>query len=127
MDMVQFKVLTTNQWTNFVASVESNVPGLTKDQVLSEYKDVFTGLGRLKVEPIKIHLKEGAKPCRSPCRRVPIAMRQKFKDELDSLEHKDVLRKLKPNEVPEWLNSFVCPVKDDEMMVVSGYAYTLQA
>ena len=40
-------------------------------------------------------------------------MRQKFKDELDSLEHKDVLRKLKPNEVPEWLNSFVCPVKDD--------------
>ena len=24
-----------------------------------------------------------------------------------------MLRKLKPNEVPEWLNSFVCPVKDD--------------
>ena len=40
-------------------------------------------------------------------------MRQKFKDELDSLEHKDVLRKLEPIEVQEWLNSFVCPVKDD--------------
>ena len=111
--MVQFKVPTTNQWTNFVGSVESNVPGLTKDQVLSEYKDVFIGLGRLKVDPIKMHLKEGAKPCRRLCRRVPIAMRQKFKDELDSLEHKDVLRKLKPIEVQEWLNSFVCPVKDD--------------
>ena len=95
MDMVQFKVPTINQWTNFVGSVESNVPGLTKEQVFTEYKDVFTGLGRLKMDPITIHLKEGAKPCRRPCRRVPITMRQKFKDELDSLEHKDVLRKLK--------------------------------
>ena len=113
MDMVQFKVPTTNQWSNYVGTVESKVPGLTKEQILTEYNDVFSGLGRLKVEPIKIHLKEGARPCRRPCRRVPIAMRQKFKDELDSLEHRDVLRKLKPNEVPEWLNSFVCPVKDD--------------
>ena len=113
MDMVQFKVPTTNQWSDHVGSVESNMPGLTKEQILSEYQDVFTGLGRLKVDPIKIHLTQGAKPCRRPCRRVPIAMRQKFKDELDSLEDKDVLRKLKPNEVPEWLNSFVCPVKDD--------------
>ena len=109
MDMVQFKVPTTNQWSNYVGTVESKVPGFTKEQILTEYNDVFSGLGRLKVEPIKIHLKEGARPCR----RVPIAMRQKFKDELDSLEHRDVLRKLKPNEVPEWLNSFVCPVKDD--------------
>ena len=113
MDMVQFKVPTTNQWSNYVGEIDSKVPGLTKEQILSEYKDVFTGLGRLKVEHIKIHLKEGARPCSRPCRRVPIAMRQKFKEELDSLEHKLVLRKLKPNEVPEWLNSFVCPVKDD--------------
>ena len=47
--MVQFKVPTTNQWTNFFGSVESNMHGLTKDQVLNEYKDIFTGLGRLKV------------------------------------------------------------------------------
>ena len=76
MDMAQFKVPTTNQWSNYVGTIESKVPGLTKDQILREYKDVFTGLGRLKVEPIKINLKEGARPCR----RVPITMRQKFKD-----------------------------------------------
>ena len=113
LDMVQFKVPTTNQWSNYVGTVDTQVSGLTKEQVLKDYQDVFSGLGRLKVEPVKIHLTEGAKPCRRPCRRVPIAMRQKFKDELDSLEHRDVLRKLKPNEVPVWLNSFVCPVKDD--------------
>ena len=57
--MVQFKVPTTNHWSNYVGTVESKVPGLTKEQILTEYKDVFTGLGRLKVEPIKIHLKGG--------------------------------------------------------------------
>ena len=41
MDMVQFKVPTTNQWSNYVGTVESKVPGLTKEQILSEYKDVF--------------------------------------------------------------------------------------
>ena len=116
--MVQFKVPTTAYWSDEVSSIETPQSGLTKEQVLKEYKDVFTGLGRLKVEPVKIHLKEGAKPCRRPCRRVPVAMRQKFKDELDNLENRDVLRKLKPNEVPEWLNSFVCPVKDDNSLRV---------
>ena len=47
-----------------------------------------------------------------------MVMRQKFKDELDNLENRKVLRKLKPNEVPEWLNSFVCPVKDDNSLRV---------
>ena len=117
LDMVQFKVPTTTCWSDEINTMELT-SGLTKEQVLEEYKDVFTGLGRLKVEPIKIHLKEGAKPCRRPCRRVPVAMRQKFKDELDNLEGRKVLRKLKPNEVPEWLNSFVCPVKDDNSLRV---------
>ena len=80
LDMVQFKVPTTNQWSYYVGTVDTQVSGLTKEQVLKDYQDLFSGLGRLKVDPIKIHLTEGAKPCRRPCRRVPIAMRQKFKD-----------------------------------------------
>ena len=66
MDMVQFKVPITNQWSNYVGEIQSKVPGLTKDQILSEYKDVFTGQGRLKVEPIKIHLKEWPDPAGDP-------------------------------------------------------------
>ena len=100
-----------SQWTEGETSIdEASSPsslssGLTKDEVLERFKEVFTGLGRLKVEPVKIHLTKDAKPVRRPCRRVPIAIRGKFKDELDSLCKQKVLTKLDKNEVTEWLNS----------------------
>ena len=74
MDLVQFKVPTTSQWTDYVSSIEPSTPntqpiqskeptsiqkGITKDQVLAKYKKVFTGLGRLKVTPVKITLNLG--------------------------------------------------------------------
>ena len=101
-----------SQWTEGETAIDeasspSSLPsGLTKDEVLERFKEVFTGLGRLKVEPVKIHLTKDAKPVRRPCRRVPIAIRGKFKDELDSLCKQKVLTKLDKNEVTEWLNSF---------------------
>ena len=82
------------------------------------FKEVFTGLGRLKVEPVKIHLTKDAKPVRRPCRRVPIAIRGKFKEELDSLCKQKVLTKLDKNEVTEWLNSFVNVDKEDTSLRV---------
>ena len=74
MDFVQFKVPNTCQWSDYVSSIEPSTSnatpnestaicqGITKDQVLSKYNKVFTGLGRLKVTPVKIHLKPGVKP-----------------------------------------------------------------
>ena len=113
MQLVRFSMPIVSQWTEGETSIDEAsgpVPissGLTKDEVLEGFKEVFTGLGRLKVEPVKIHLTKDAKPVRRPCRRVPIAIRGKFKDELDSLCKEKVLTKLDKNEVTEWLNSFV--------------------
>ena len=70
------------------------------------------------MEPVKIHLTKDAKPVRRPCRRVPIAIRGKFKDELDSLCKQKVLTKLDKNEVTEWLNSFVNVDKEDTSLRV---------
>ena len=114
MDLVQFKVPTTSQWTDYVSSIEPSTPntqpiqskeptsihkGITKDHVLAKYKKVFTGLGRLKVPPVKIHLKPGVEPQQKPCRRVPIAIRGQFKDELDSMEGQGTITKLDKNTV----------------------------
>ena len=91
MQLVRFSMLIVSHWTEGETSIdEASSPtsissGLTKDEILERFKEVFTGLGRLKVEPVKIHLTKDAKPVRRPCRRVPIAIRGKFKDELDSL------------------------------------------
>ena len=124
MQLVRFSMPIVSQWTEGETSIDeasSPVPissGLTKDEVLKRFKEVFTGLGRLKVEPVKIHFTKDAKPVRRPCRRVPIAIRGKFKDELDSLCKQKVLTKLDKNEVTEWLNSFVNVDKEDTTLRV---------
>ena len=67
--------------------------GLTETKVLDKYKVIFTVLGRLKIEHVKICLRKDAVPKRKPCRRVPIAIRQKCKAELDHLCNIEVLDK----------------------------------
>ena len=111
MDLVQFKLPTTSYWSDQISSIDSatakDMPkdstsiyqGITKDQILSKYTKVFTGLGRLKVEPVKIHLKPGVPPQQKPCRRVPIAIRGKFKEELDDMEGQGTITKLDKNTV----------------------------
>ena len=124
MQLLRFSMPIVSQWTEGETSIDeasspSSLPsGLTKDEVLERFKEVFTGLGRLKVEPVKIHLTKDAKPVRRPCRRVPVAIRGKFKDELDSLCKQKVLTKLDKNEVTEWLNSFVNVDKEDTSLRV---------
>ena len=119
MHLLQFTCPTHNSWTGKsqypVDSVSSNprLPKLTKDVVLTQYKDVFSGLGRLKVDPVKITLKEGAIPVQKPCRRIPVKLRDKFKEEVESLVSKGVLTKLHENEATEWLNSFVTVTKEN--------------
>ena len=130
MDLVQFKVPTTSYWSDQISSIDSattkDTPkdsttiyqGITKEQILSKYTKVFTGLGRLKVEPVKIHLKPGVQPQQKPCRRVPITIRGKFKEELDDMEGQGTITKLDKNTVTPWLNSFVNVGKDDNRLRV---------
>ena len=80
MCLLQFMCPTHNSWTGKsqypVDSVSSNprLTKITKDVVLTQYKDVFSGLGRLKVDPIKITLKEGAIPVQKPCCCIPVKL-----------------------------------------------------
>jgi len=58
----------------------SDVKGFTKDAVLQEYNDVFTGLGY--VGNYKIELTEGAVPKQDAPRTVPVALRDDLKKKL---------------------------------------------
>ena len=57
---------------------------LTLDQVKTDYKDVFTGLGCFSGE-YKMQLKDKAQPVVHPPRKVPIKMKQQLKETLDTL------------------------------------------
>ena len=66
----------------------------TADELVRRYPEVFAkDLGTL---PGTVHLRvdENAEPSVTPSRRIPIALKEKFKDELDRLKNLGVLAKV---------------------------------
>ena len=83
---------------------------LTKQATINhpKYAHLFSGIGHFKCKPVHITMKQNGTPVQKPLRRVPIAMKDKFKQELDSLEAQGIISKYDGHDVsPEWLNSFV--------------------
>jgi hypothetical protein len=78
--------------------------------LLEQYKELFSGIGKIQGE-CEIHLKEGFMPTAYPARKVPIAMREKLKQELDRLESLGIIGKVE--EPMEWVNSMVLVEKKD--------------
>ena len=62
---------------------------------------------------ISIKLKDGVIPQVEPIRRVPHAMQEPLKKELDKLVTEGILHKVDISEPIEWLNSFVCVKKSN--------------
>ena len=53
-------------------------------------------------------MKPDAEPVRKAPRRVPLALKEKFTEEIQSMVDSGILTKLTPGmPTPEWLNSFV--------------------
>ena len=93
---------------NLIKLVLSNTcslnTSLTKEQILGKYSDVFTGIGKLPGE-FEIHLHDKVTPVVHPPRRVPVAIRDKLKAELDRMENLGIITKV--TEPTDWVNSLV--------------------
>ena len=72
-----------------------------------QYPDLFKGIGLMDGK-ISIKLKDGAVPHVEPIRRVPHAMQEPLKLELEKLVNEGILHRVDISEPIEWLNSFVC-------------------
>lgn len=81
-----------------------NVP----DGIDAGYEDLFSGLGCLPGEHT-IKLDHSVTPVVHPPRRVPIALRDKLKDELDRMENLGVI--VKQEDPTAWVNSLVTVLK----------------
>ena len=79
-------------------------PRLDKTAILSEYAYVFDGLGLIPGE-CKTHLNPNAVPVVHPLRRVPVAIRDLLKKELDRIEKAEVIAKV--TTPTKWVNSLV--------------------
>ena len=66
--------------------------GLTKEFILTEYVDVFEGLGKMEGK-LHFEVDKTVQPSVMPLRHVPIAVNGKLKSELQRLEDKGVIKK----------------------------------
>lgn len=122
IDQVEFFVVKTNsppilglrscldfQLIKLVYSVNTDTPletrePMTRETVLRDFKETFHGVGLFPGE-CKIHVDPSATPVVHPPRRVPFALRERLKAELDRMENLEVIAKV--SEPTDWVNSLV--------------------
>ena len=83
---------------------------LRKQDILSHYSGCFEGIGHFQGEPYKFHLKPEHKPARHAPRKVPIHLKDVFKEEIKSLVKLGILEEVKQH--TDWVNSYVIVEKD---------------
>ncbi|XP_014673255.1 PREDICTED: uncharacterized protein LOC106813592 [Priapulus caudatus] len=111
--LIQNMNLVTVQHQN-ILSVENVPEPHTSSDIVSEFADVFKGTGRFKgtyhlsVDPDVI-------PVVHPPRKVPIAIKDRLKDELDKLESMDVIAPV--TEPTAWVSSMVTVVKPEKLRI----------
>ena len=64
-------------------------------------------MGRFPIEPVDIFLSEDSEPVQKPAHRMPVAVKEKFKEELHSMEKVGIISKLDRNTPTPWLNSYI--------------------
>ena len=103
------------------AAKEFTMGTLTKQNIINhpKYAHLFSGIGLFKCRPVHIMMRQGSMPIQKLPRWVPIAMKDKFKQELDSMEAQGIISKYDGRDVsPEWLNSFVIVKKPNGSLCI---------
>ena len=96
---VNFDAIERENSIKVVHNIESDC---FKKQIETEFPNLFKGIGCMDGE-ISIKLCDGAIPHTEPIRRVPHAMQQTLKEELEKLYKERSLHKVDISEPIEWL------------------------
>ena len=93
-------------------SPHSETKGSTAEEILSEYSDVFKGLGKLP-GTYHIDIDSSVKPVQNARRRVPVPVKERLKAKIDELEEMGVLAKV--SQPTPWISSMVVVSKPDKL------------
>ena len=100
---------------------EFTVSTLMKQTIINhlKYAHLFSSIGHFKCKPVHITMRQGSMPVQKPPRRVPIAMKDKFKQELDSMEAQGIISKYDGQDISsEWLSSYVIVKKPNGSLCI---------
>lgn len=84
---------------------------LNEKSILNEYKNIFNGTGIISNFEYDMKLKENAKGSIASCRKVPVALIESLKSELNKMEKCGIIERV--NEPSEWVNPLVITQKKD--------------
>ena len=76
-----------------------------QEHIMTQYSDVFEGVGKFPGEPYKIHLDPKIPPKQTPCWPVPVHLKHAFKAEIERMLKAGVLKPVQ--EVTPWIYSFI--------------------
>ena len=77
----------------------------SREQILQRYPDIFEGIGCFQGPPYHIHLDQSITPKQTPCRLIPVHLKEAFQQEVDKMLKAGVLKPV--HEATTWINSFV--------------------
>ena len=63
-----------------------------KEQILARFPDIFEGIGKFWASHMKIQLDPEVPPKQTPCRPIPIHLKDTFKQEIDKMLKAGVLK-----------------------------------
>ena len=98
-----------------------------KAHIMQLYPDLFDGVRTIKNAVVHLDVKPGAIPIVCSPRRVPDALRDLLKAELDRMESMKVIQKLDINEVSDWVHALVLVVKPNGKLWVCLDPHTLNS
>ena len=84
----------------------------SKEQIWEQYPELFTGIGQFPGEPYHIHTNPSITPKQTPCRPIPVDLKQTFRQEIDKMLTAGVIKPV--HEATLWVNSFVLVESTDE-------------
>ena len=90
---------------NRVQKLNPRIAITSKEQILSKYLDVFKGIGRFPGLPYHIQVNMNITLKQTPCRPVPIHLKETFKKEIDKMLQAGIIKPVK--EATLWINSFI--------------------
>ena len=64
----------------------------SKEQIMTQYPDVFEGIGKFPGPPYKIQLDQSVSPKQTPCNLVPVHIKESFKQEIDKMLKAGILK-----------------------------------
>lgn len=102
---------------DLTSSTPLPVMGETRQETVDrveEYRDVFSGLGKLRGVKVKLHVDPDAKGAVQKQRRISLPLKDKFDEILDKWEEMDIIEDVR-DEPKEWCSNVVLtPKKDGE-------------